>query len=85
MLNALHNKKVDCAILGTLNFRAYNKKHSTTLAESFIHSTGAYHLLIREELKDILNNINNAIKSKRESGELDALMQDYIAKIEGAR
>jgi polar amino acid transport system substrate-binding protein len=85
LLNALHNKKVDCAILGTLNFRAYNKKHSTTLAESFIHSTGAYHLLIREELKDILNDINNAIKSKRESGELDALMQDYIAKIEGAR
>jgi ABC-type amino acid transport substrate-binding protein len=84
LLHALHNGDIECGIIGTLNFEAYNKQYTTSLTTAFIHSTGAYHLLIRDELKDIAEDINNSIISKRNSGELYALMRAYISSLANA-
>lgn len=81
LLKALDDNKISCGIIGTLNFKAYDKRNNTSLITALIHSQGTLNILMRSELKDILDNINNVIIEKQKDGELEALLQDYIAQI----
>ncbi|MEC7702962.1 MAG: transporter substrate-binding domain-containing protein [Pseudomonadota bacterium] len=77
LLNAIQSGEVPCGIVGHLSFQKLEVNNNYTLKHAFPHSNGTLNILIDEELKDILNDINKSIAHHKQSGDLDKLLASY--------
>ena len=80
LIKALEAGEVSCGILGTRSFANYAKNNKTRLHATLTHSTGTLNLLIREEKKDIINDINNVIANLKRQKLFDVLLNDHVSR-----